>query len=164
MGEILPNSTKKKSSYRMKIEVIPIQIHQPEWAFVRQIRYEVFVVEQKVDLEEEYDEFEETSHHFLALANGQPVGTARWRTTEKGYKLERFAVLEQFRGKQVGNEILHAVLEEVIPKAKADSKLIYLHAQLQALPFYAKQGFEPYGLEFDEANIMHRAMHLLPKS
>jgi len=148
----------------MKIEVIPIQIDQPEWALVRQIRYEVFVVEQEVDLEEEYDEFEETSRHFLALADGIPVGTARWRTTEKGYKLERFAVLKRFRGMKVGDEILRVVLKEVVPKAQVDSKPIYLHAQLQALPFYAKQGFESYGPEFVEANIRHQAMHLLPKS
>ena len=149
----------------MRVVVKHIQTTQlPEWELVRKIRYEVFVEEQKVDESEEYDEFEETSHHFLALADGKAVGTARWRKTEKGYKLERFAVLKEFRGMKIGEEILRFVLEEVIPKAQSELKPIYLHAQLQALPFYAKQDFEPYGLEFDEANIMHRAMRWVSKA
>lgn len=142
----------------MKIKVIPAGTDQPEWALIRQIRYQVFVEEQKVDVSEEYDEFEETSHHFLAYADDKPVGTARWRRTEKGFKLERFAVLEEYRGMNVGFEILKRILDEVIPKAAAAFQAIYLHAQIQALPFYKKQGFEVYGPEFEEANIKHRAM------
>ena len=50
-----------------------------------QIREEVFVVEQEVSAEEEFDEFEEDSHHFVALdENQEPIGSARWRTTDKG--------------------------------------------------------------------------------
>jgi len=142
----------------MEIKVIAIQIDQPEWATIRKIRYEVFVLEQKVDEEEEYDEFEETSHHFLALADEKPVGTARWRKTDKGFKLERFAVLKEYRGLHVGDKILRKILAEVIPKAAASFQAIYLHAQTQAVSFYAKHGFETYGPVFEEANIEHRAM------
>ncbi|OYX10302.1 MAG: GNAT family N-acetyltransferase, partial [Algoriphagus sp. 32-45-6] len=49
-----------------------------------QIRKAVFVLEQKVDPNDEYDQFEETSHHFLAKLDGKPAGAARWRRTEKG--------------------------------------------------------------------------------
>jgi predicted GNAT family N-acyltransferase len=63
-----------------------------------QIRELVFVVEQEVDASEEYDEFEDTSIHFLAKLDGAPVGTARWRFTQNGVKMERFAVLQEARG------------------------------------------------------------------
>ena len=58
------------------------------------IRRRVFVIEQACPPEEEYDEFEPTSKHFLATNNGLIVGTCRYRATNKGYKLERFAVLK----------------------------------------------------------------------
>ena len=126
------------------------------WFTIKEIRYEVFVVEQKVDEAEEYDEFESECPHFLAYAEGTPAGTARWRTTEKGFKLERFAVLENFRKFGVGSALVQAVLAEVLPIS--EGKKIYLHAQVQALPFYQKLGFEAFGEEFVEAEIAHRAM------
>ena len=61
------------------------------------IRKQVFVVEQDVDPTLENDEFEASSNHFLAKLNDIPVGTARWRYTANGIKLERFAVLENAR-------------------------------------------------------------------
>jgi predicted GNAT family N-acyltransferase len=131
---------------------------QALWEEVRTIRTEVFVVEQLVDEEEEYDLYEATARHFLAFLEGEPAGTARWRQTEKGFKLERFAVLQRFRGKGIGKALVNAVLSEVIPQAKAAGKPIYLHAQVQALPFYAGLGFAPYGELFEEANIVHQAM------
>ena len=60
------------------------------------IRKEVFVIEQKCPEDIEW-EFEEESHHFLATSNNISAGTARWRETENGIKLERFAVLKEFR-------------------------------------------------------------------
>ena len=60
-----------------------------------QIRELVFVVEQEVDASEEYDEFEDSSIHFLAKLDSIPVGTARWRFTTNGVKMERFAVLQE---------------------------------------------------------------------
>lgn len=141
----------------MDIQIKTLRAGDPQWAVVKAIRYEVFVMEQKVDEREEYDEFEETSHHFLALADNRAAGTARWRKTDKGYKLERFAVVESFRKSGVGSALVKAVLEEVLPLRKSD-ELIYLHAQVQALPFYAKLGFEEFGEEFVEAEILHRKM------
>lgn len=142
----------------MTLKIRNADTKDPMWPVIKAIRYEVFVQEQKVDEREEYDEHEETSRHFLALADGRAAGTARWRKTDKGYKLERFAVLENFRGVGVGAGILKTILEEVLPLAKAEGKDIYLHAQVQAMPFYARSGFVPYGDEFIEAEIVHRAM------
>jgi predicted GNAT family N-acyltransferase len=142
----------------MTLKIRTADTKDPAWPIIKAIRHEVFVQEQKVDEREEYDEFEETSQHYLALADGRAAGTARWRKTDKGFKLERFAVLENFRGVGVGAGILKTVLEDVIPLAMSEGRDIYLHAQVQALPFYARSGFEPYGEEFIEADIRHRAM------
>jgi len=127
------------------------------WEDIRKIRDVVFIQEQAVSEEEEYDEFESESTHFLAFGDGIAAGTARWRQTEKGIKLERFAVKIEFRGFGIGSALVKAVLADVALK-NPESKLIYLHAQVQALPFYAGLGFEAYGEEFVEADIIHRKM------
>lgn len=59
------------------------------------IRHAVFVQEQHCLPGLEW-EFEDESTHFLALVNGLSAGAAGWRRTEKGYKLERFAILNEF--------------------------------------------------------------------
>lgn len=124
------------------------------------IRETVFVEEQGVDSRDEYDAFEESSAHFLAQLDGKPVGTARWRFTEKGIKLERFAVLKEARGKGVGQALVNAVLQDIsaVPESKGKTK--YLHAQLSAMPLYAKFGFKKVGEMFEECNIKHFKMEL----
>ncbi|EMR02027.1 GNAT family N-acetyltransferase [Cesiribacter andamanensis] len=123
------------------------------------IRRKVFVEEQQVPAEEEYDEFEESSRHFLALdEQGSPCGTARWRRTPKGIKLERFAVLAEQRGKGVGAALVAKVLEDVAQQADTQGRVLYLHAQLTAMPLYARFGFSPEGEEFEECGIRHYLM------
>lgn len=124
------------------------------------IREEVFVIEQEVDPAEEYDEFEETSTHFLAMLDGEPVGTARWRFTKNGVKLERFAVLKEARGKGVGQALVAGVLSDISTDTNTVGKLKYLHAQLTAVPLYSKFGFEKEGDIFEECNILHYKMKL----
>lgn len=124
------------------------------------IRELVFVIEQEVDPTEEYDEFEDTSTHFLAKLDGKPVGTARWRFTKNGVKMERFAVLEEARGKGVGQALVAAVLEDVNSTSEANGKTKYLHAQLTAMPLYSKFGFKSVGEMFEECNIQHYKMEL----
>jgi len=124
------------------------------------IRQKVFVEEQELAAAEEYDEFEETSTHFLALEDGFPLGTARWRFTEKGIKLERFAVLAEARGKGVGQSLVKSVLEDISKHPDSLGKLKYLHAQLSAMGLYSKFGFVPKGEMFEECNIKHYKMVL----
>lgn len=119
----------------------------------RQIREEVFVVEQQVPVEIEYDDYEQISTHILAKLNGVPVGTARWRKTEHGQKLERFAVLKSARGKGVGEALVNYILHEI-----EDSEPAYLNSQVSAIPFYARLGFEETGGIFYEAGIPHKKM------
>ena len=119
------------------------------------IRKKVFVEEQKVPEDIEWDEFEKTSNHILALINEKPVGTARWRTTQKGIKLERFAVLCEFRSCGVGKYLVHFILKELIK-----SENIYLHAQEHVVKFYERFGFKNKGRRFFEAGIPHWLMEL----
>ncbi|MFN3802588.1 GNAT family N-acetyltransferase [Belliella pelovolcani] len=122
------------------------------------IREIVFVIEQEVDPAEEYDEFEASSTHFLATVEGEPAGTARWRFTKNGIKLERFAVLKEMRGKGVGQALVQAVIDDIAESEQAKDKLLYMHAQLPAMSLYAKFGFEKVGEMFEECNIMHYQM------
>lgn len=130
--------------------------HEKEEAF--EIRKKVFVEEQCVDPALEYDEYEDSATHYIAYYENSAAGTARWRKTESGIKLERFAVLKEFRNKGVGEALLKKALEDV-PKNEGK---IYLHAQTQVIPFYEKYGFKAFGEEFEEANIMHYKMQYSP--
>ena len=135
------------------------QINNPEdWSKARQIRKEVFVLEQKVDEKEEFDEFEEVSRHFIAKIGDQAVGTARWRYTEKGIKLERFAVSASARGKGVGQELVKTILQDIDNQVNSKGKLCYLHGQITAVPLYEKFGFQKVGNIFDECGILHYKM------
>ena len=125
-----------------------------------EIRRQVFVIEQGVNPEEEYDEFEDSCTHFLAKYTGIAAGTCRIRQTQNGIKLERFAVLKAYREKGIGA----ALVEKCLEKISAVDTLIYLHAQLHAVPFYKKLGFETIGPQFEEAGIQHFKMHYKPNA
>ncbi len=124
------------------------------------IREEVFVIEQEVDPAEEYDEYENTSTHFLVRLGGKPAGTARWRYTANGIKLERFAVLKEMRCKGVGQLLVKSVLEDISSKNEAEGKTLYMHAQLAAISLYEKFGFKKVGEMFEECNIRHYKLEL----
>jgi predicted GNAT family N-acyltransferase len=100
------------------------------------IRREVFVGEQNCPPELEW-EFEDESTHFLATVDGEPAGASRWRKTDKGYKLERFAVLQKFRGLGVAQKLVQTVLDDL----PADTDYIYLNAQLAAMGLYEQIWF-----------------------
>lgn len=123
------------------------------------IRRKVFMEEQEVSLEDEFDGFDGESKHYLATVDGQPAGTARWRRTGHGIKLERFAVLRGFRGKGVAKKLVAQVMKDVLA-GKSASERVYLHAQLEAVSLYAREGFEKVGNEFTECNIRHIEMEL----
>lgn len=123
-----------------------------------QIRREVFVVEQQVPAEEEFDEYEATSRHWVALdEHGLPVGAARWRRTGKGIKLERFVVKMSHRGEGLGGRLVQRVLDDIQAQA-GSGQYLYLHAQLPAVSLYARFGFQPKGEQFLECDIWHYLM------
>ena len=122
------------------------------------IRRMVFVDEQNCPPELEW-EHEEESVHFLGLVDGHLAGASRWRKTDKGYKLERFAVLTEFRGLGLGQTLVSTVLNDLPEEAT----YAYLHAQITAMPLYAKFGFKKVGEQFEEAGIKHFKMELYPE-
>jgi predicted GNAT family N-acyltransferase len=119
------------------------------------IRTTVFVDEQHCPPELEW-EFEDESIHFLGRVDSIPAGAARWRRTDKGYKLERFAVLREYRGSGMGRALVQAVLDDL----PSDADYVYLHAQLAAIGLYEKFGFQKEGPQFEEAGIQHFKMVL----
>ena len=119
------------------------------------IRKTVFVEEQNCPPELEWEN-EDVSVHFLAKYNNEDAGACRWRKTEKGYKLERFAVLKEYRGKGIAQEMIKTVLNDL----PVNADYIYLHAQLTAVPLYQKMGFVTEGNQFEEAGIQHYKMVL----
>lgn len=117
------------------------------------LRASVFIDEQQVPAELERDALDPLSFHVLAVdARGQPLGTARL-TPER--RIGRMAVLAAHRGRGIGQAMLAALVEEARHRGWAE---VALHAQLHALPFYARAGFVPCGPVFVEAGIGHREM------
>jgi len=124
------------------------------------IRRKVFVEEQHVPEELEVDGHENECAHFLAVdEQGTPCGTARWRQTDNGIKLERFAVLKSHRNKGIGTYLVDSVLQD-ITKAfpQGTSPYLYLNAQVGAISLYEKFGFKKIGEMFTECGIQHFKM------
>lgn len=122
-------------------------------AALRAVREPVFVIEQKVPVDEEWDALDPRSVHVLALdAAGRPIGTGRL-TPEN--KIGRMAVLREWRGRGVGEAILRTLIEQARDRGIRE---VALHAQTHAIPFYARAGFTAEGAEFDECGIPHRLM------
>lgn len=116
------------------------------------IRRQVFVEEQNVSQERESMD-DEQAIHYLATVNGLPAGAARYRKMEKGFKIERIAVLNTYRGQRIGEAILHKILDDL-----KDQKKIYLYAQVNASLFYIKNGFRQTDNYFLDAGIEHVEM------
>jgi len=136
----------------MSLQVQKIN-HPEDLEKVFAIRNIVFVEEQNCAPELEWEN-EDVSVHFLATMNGHPCGACRWRKTDLGYKLERFAVLKDFRGQGVGR----ALIAEALSDLPDDAHYIYLNSQLDAMSLYAKFGFVAEGDQFEEAGIQHFKM------
>lgn len=122
------------------------------------IRKEVFVVEQGVPLEDEFDEFDifdEQCEHILVYYNEQPVGTGRIRVVDGVGKLERICILKPFRKFGLGKIIIGAL--EKIAEEKGLSQ-VKLHGQTQAEGFYSKLGYRTSSNIFIEDGIPHILM------
>ncbi|GAA2727771.1 GNAT family N-acetyltransferase [Streptomyces nogalater] len=130
------------------------------------VRKEVFVAEQGVSEDIEYDAHDAVAVHVLAVAeDGRPLGTGRLlygaaaadRTGGDASvgALGRLAVLREARGLGVGAALVRAIEEAARARGLA---AVDLHAQTHALGFYERLGYTAYGPEFPDAGIPHRAM------
>ena len=117
------------------------------------IRFTVFVEEQRVPIEIEWDDQDAGSLHALAYSGaGDAVATGR--LLPDGH-IGRMAVLKEWRGKGVGAAILNRLIE--VAQERGDQE-IELFAQTHALEFYRRYGFVENGEIFEEAGIPHQAM------
>lgn len=126
---------------------------QLEEAF--RIRKAVFVKEQGVPEEAELDEYDDVADHVLVYFENEPVGTGRVRIVDDMAKLERICVLSTHRKHHLGRAIMEELEAIAIEKGVAKAKL---HGQVQAAPFYEKQGYEIASTVFMEENIPHVKM------
>ncbi|GBG84821.1 hypothetical protein CBR_g39197 [Chara braunii] len=117
---------------------------------LRRVRTEVFVVEQNVAPDEEWDGVDERCVHVLACDGlDRPIGTGRLLPDGK---IGRMAVVKSWRGRGVGSGILQLLMNEARTRGH---KEVEVAAQTQAIPFYEKFGFIAYGEEFLDANMPH---------
>jgi|TARA_B100000579_G_scaffold308259_1_gene257963 hypothetical protein len=137
-----------------------IEIIRASWrkhsSDLRKIREIVFMKEQLVPKEEEWDGQDEGSWHYLALSKGNiPVGCARLMPSGQ---IGRMAVLKELRGLGIGALLLDCAVTHA---RELKIETIFLHAQTYAIGFYEKAGFKAHGEEFMDANIPHYAMTLI---
>ena len=121
------------------------------------LRTEIFVQEQRIPVELEWDEADQTAVHAVVYnALGQPVATGRLlRDSAGNSRIGRMAVKRVLRGARLGRDILHALMD--VSRERGDLDLM-LHAQLSAQGFYQRAGFSSRGEPFDEAGIPHIEM------
>ncbi len=123
---------------------------------LRTIRDCVFVKEQNVPLALEWDALDPLCRHVLALdANSQAIGTGRLTPQ---HTIGRMAVLPEWRGKGVGDALLQCLIGMAVESGWTE---VSLHAQVSAMGFYQKHGFQAYGNVYQEAGIAHQNMRLL---
>jgi len=121
----------------------------------RPIREQVFIQEQGVARELEWDDRDALCDHAVAFErNGRAIGTARLLPEAR---IGRMAVLREWRGRGVGAALLAAMLAKARERGMTD---ITLHAQKTAAGFYRKFGFSERGREFLESGIAHVEMGL----
>jgi YbgC/YbaW family acyl-CoA thioester hydrolase len=125
------------------------------------LRVAVFVEEQGIPMEMEWDEADKTALHAVAYNRlNEPLATGRLLPSEEIHgvtscKLGRMAVHRVMRGSKIGRVVLNALMTAA--KDRGDQEIV-LHAQRSAENFYAKQGFLARGAPFDEVDIPHQAM------
>ena len=138
----------------MTVEIIETR----DIALCRQLRRVVFIDEQGVSEDRELDDQDDAALHLLALLDGVAVGSARLLVQGEVGKIGRVCVLDAARGAGIGAALIKAAVArfrgiEGVTKAK-------LGAQLQALGFYERLGFQAVGPVYDDAGIAHRDMVL----
>lgn len=119
------------------------------------LRREVFVWEQQVPEDEEHDADDLTATHFVAIAEGEVVGTLRIIARPEHNKIGRVAVRQHWRGRGIARTMMLAAMEH--SRAHGQDRL-YLTAQSDKLAFYEKLGFLAYGDEFIDGGMPHFAM------
>ncbi len=121
-----------------------------------EVRKQVFVREQGISEDLVFDGHDREALQMVVKDSERVIGTARVQfLTDNQAKLERMAILERYRRKGIGNEML--LFLDAVWKDKQVQQVI-IHAQLEVVPFYKLCGFNELGLPFQEASIKHIKM------
>lgn len=139
---------------KVKIEIVK---WIDEYELLTMIREKVFIEEQEVTSQLEWDGMDKDAIHFLAFKDKKGVGCARAFVIQNRMQLGRMAVLREYRGEGIGS----ALIETAITLAKLNQLSgIYISAQCHAIDFYKKFGFEVTSDIYLDAEIPHRDMKL----
>jgi predicted GNAT family N-acyltransferase len=137
------------------VEIAVVDTGSPLMAEAFRVRTEVFVVEQGVPLALELDELDAAATHFVAIRDGEIVGTARLLQDHGIAKIGRVAVSAASRRTGIGRRLMERA-EAVAAERGFDA--IILHAQVAVASFYRQLGYVEEGDTFDEAGIPHITM------
>jgi predicted GNAT family N-acyltransferase len=145
--------------------ITPIQklkINHVQWfeyeKLLRTIRTKVFIEEQQVPIDLEWDSQDTSAQHLLVLTStNEPIACAR--LLDNG-SIGRMAVLKEWRGLGVGAKLLN---KAIALHRQQGISVITLSAQVHAIPFYQKAGFEVISTPYLDAGISHVDMHLMPE-
>lgn len=142
------------------MEITYRKLTSTEFEQALQVRFRVFVDEQKVPESEERDHDDKTAIHFGAFDQNTIVATGRVVIIEDQGKIGRLAVLKPYRGHNIGISLLNTIVAYCTNQGLSQ---VYLGSQIQALDFYHKAGFTAEGGIFDDAGIPHRLMRKILK-
>lgn len=128
----------------------------PAFVDALSIRRDVFVDEQQVPEELEVDELEPLCEHVILYDKMKPIATARIHEFEKKkFKIQRVAVLKEYRGKGHGRYLMNEIELHI---SKKEGGILLLGAQTHALSFYEKLGYYTFGDTYMDAGIPHKDM------
>ncbi|WP_318480634.1 GNAT family N-acetyltransferase [Photobacterium leiognathi] len=134
------------------VEIKIVAFDDAHRGLIRTVREQVFIQEQQIDPEIEFDGLDSEAVHVLVMDGEQPLGTGR--ILADGH-IGRIAIMKAARGQGLGAKVVQALVEYA---QQQGYPRVDLGAQTHAVDFYRKLGFMPYGDEFMEANIPHQAM------
>jgi predicted GNAT family N-acyltransferase len=119
------------------------------------LRRQVFILEQHVPAEEEFDSYDLTATHVVAVLDGDVIGALRILFLDEHVKFGRVAVAQSARGKGIASRMMRFAMELAANRGEAR---FYLTAQTDKLTLYEKLGFVAYGEEFQDGGMPHLAM------
>lgn len=124
------------------------------------IREEVFHREQNIDISMMSDDKDKDAFHCIIYDFGIPVGSGRLYQDEEGYHIGRVAVLREYRGKNLGRDLMTGLMDKAW---ETGAQKISIHAQEHVIEFYEGLGFVKKGDIFIEADIPHVEMEVVKK-
>jgi predicted GNAT family N-acyltransferase len=135
--------------------ILTVPMHSDLGLLALALRREVFIHEQKVPAEEEFDATDLTCTHVVALVDGNVAGTLRLIFEPEHVKIGRVAVRQEQRGRGIARDMVRFAMD--FARARGESRF-YLAAQVDKLGFYERFGFKAFGEQFDDGGMPHRSM------